>query len=95
MADPIEDGLRHAIDRWLNIEGNTFGFGKKLSNMWLETKGAVTDFQPDGVLELIDKVQDETVFKDNQRAQDLETGQFGPDRIDTFGDLFDHLSGLI
>ena len=57
----------------------------------IEEKGVATPFQPDGAQELIDSVQDEDVFKHCQRATDLEPEQFGTDRIDTLGDLHDHL----
>lgn len=91
MPDAVSDGLNHVIDEWLDVEGSSFGAGKRLEDMWVEEKGVVTPYQPDGVLRLIDKVQDEPVFEECQRAMELETGHFGPSRIDTFGDLFDHL----
>jgi cellobiose phosphorylase len=59
--------------------------------MWIEEKGVVTPFQPDGALRLIDHVQDEKVFRHCQRALDLEPEQFGTNGIDTLGDLNDHL----
>ena len=87
----VSDGLQHAIDRWLDLEGSSFGAGKRLEDMWIEEKGVVTPFQPDGAQELIDSVQDENVFKHCQRASELEPEQFGTNRIDTLGDLHDHL----
>lgn len=92
MSDPILDGLRNAIDEWLDDEAASVGTKKRLEDLWVEVKGVVTPYQPDGVLRLIDKIQDEPVFNQNQKARDLKTGQFGPGRIDTFGNLFDHLS---
>jgi hypothetical protein len=92
MTNPIFDGLRNAIDKWVGAEVDDFGLKKKLSDIWVEKKGVVTPYQPNGALRLIDKIQKEPVFKNNQRAQDLETGHFGAGRIETFGNLLDHLS---
>jgi len=87
----VSDGLQHAIDKWLDLEGSSFGAGQRLEDMWIEEKGVVTPFQPDGALRLIDHVQDEKVFRHCQRALDLEPEQFGTNGIDTLGDLNDHL----
>jgi hypothetical protein len=91
MSDRISDGLQHAIDEWLDVEGASAGPGQRLEDLWVEEKGIVTPYQPDGVRRLIGKVQDESVFEDCERARNLDPGQFGPTRIDTFGDLVDHL----
>lgn len=87
----VSDGLQHAIDKWLDLEGNSFGAGKRLEDMWIEEKGVVTPFQPDGARRLIDRVQDENVFRECQRALALEPDQFGTNRIESLGDLHDHL----
>ena len=87
----VSEGLQHAIDEWLDLEGSTFGAGKRLEDMWIEEKGVVTPFQPAGARRLIGKVQRQTVFRNCEEAQDLEPGQFGTNRIDTLGDLEDHL----
>ena len=91
MSDPVSDGLNHAIDQWLDIEGSDFPAGRQLENLWIQHKGVAVEFQPDGVFELIDKIQDEPAFRNCQRAEDLEPGHFGPGRIVTKGHLFDHL----
>jgi hypothetical protein len=87
----VSDGLQHAIDQWLDIEGSSFGAGKRLEDMWIEEKGVAKPFQPDGARRLIDKIQDENVFKNCDEAQSLEPDQFGTNRIDDLGDLQDHL----
>jgi hypothetical protein len=87
----VSDGLQHAIDKWLDLEGSSFGAGKRLEAIWIEKKGVATAFQPDGAQELIDSIQDENVFKECQRAQELEPDHFGTNRIDSLGDLHDHL----
>lgn len=87
----VSDGLQHAIDKWLDLEGSSFGAGKRFEDMWIETKGVVKPFQPDGARRLIDKVQDEKVFRNCEPARRLEPDQFGKNRIDSLGDLLDHL----
>ena len=87
----VSDGLQHAIDEWLDLEGSSFGAGKRLEDMWVEEKGVAAPFQPNGVRRLIGRVQSENVFRNCERARELDPDQFGAGRIDTFGDLHDHL----
>jgi hypothetical protein len=59
--------------------------------MWIEEKGVAKPFQPDGARRLIDNIQDENVFRNCEQALSLEPDQFGTNRIDSLGDLHDHL----
>jgi len=94
QKDQVFLNLERVIDRWCGVEGG-YGPGKRLSSLWVQAHGTAIPYHPDGVDELIGKIQDHAFFNPCPRARALRRTQFAAGNtgsgMKTVGQLHDHL----
>jgi hypothetical protein len=92
MDQQVLSQLQRVIDRWCGLEATSYGRGKELQEMWEEAYPVSPDYDPDGILSLLEHLYHEPLFRQCPKALQLHRGYFVDEGgIRTFGKLYDYL----
>lgn len=64
------------IEQWCGLEPGTYGLSRKLNNMWLETHPVSPAYDPTGIVFLLNRINNDSLFSVCERAQELRPGDF-------------------
>jgi hypothetical protein len=76
MQEEISDEIGAVIEAWCGRERNTYGPGKGLKNLWVESGRLGADYQSRGVRRLLDKLGDDPQLKQKAEQSGITEGDF-------------------
>jgi hypothetical protein len=92
MPDEVFEQLGTVVDRWCDVESESYGTGTPLSNLWTRTHPMSPPYDPDGIESLLGHIQQNAFFGACHRASLLKYGHFTVGgSIQSFGNLYDFL----
>jgi hypothetical protein len=90
--DPLADNIVRVVDKWCDLETGPFNRGTAFEGLWVRRYQLTKPYDPVGIDELKDRLQNDAFFRDKQPIRDLGRGHFAAGGvIQTEGDLYDYV----